>query len=139
MLNYVTIGANDLERSDRFYTAILSPLGYERRIEPDGITYSLPDGSGGTEGAGTIYVKTPFDGRPASSGNGSMLAFRLPTQKRVRVLHAAGLMAGGTDDGAPGFRAAYSERFYVGYLRDDVGNKIALFCNSPDEPTRPRD
>lgn len=83
-----------------------------------------------------FYVKPPFDGRPASAGNGSMVAFEASNQAQVRALHAAALAAGGTDEGAPGFRAAYGPRFYVGYLRDPQGNKIALFSSNPDEPGR---
>ena len=78
----------------------------------------------------------PFDGRPATAGNGSMVAFEASNQAQVRALHAAALAAGGTDEGAPGFRAAYGPRFYVGYLRDPQGNKIALFSSNPDEPGR---
>ena len=54
----------------------------------------------------------------------------------MRALHAAALAAGGTDEGAPGFRAAYGPTFYVGYLRDPQGNKVALFSSNPDEPGR---
>ena len=47
-----------------------------------------------------------------------------------------GSAVGFTVEGAPGFRAAYGPRFYVGYLRDPQGNKIALFSSNPDEPGR---
>lgn len=130
MLGYVIIGANDIRRSERFYTAILRPLGYERTEAPGVAMYSLPDGTG------MIYVRAPFDGRGATLGNGSMLAFKADTQQLVRDLHAAGCEAGGRDEGAPGFRDEYSEHFYVGYLRDDVGNKIAIYCNDRNEPVR---
>jgi hypothetical protein len=52
------------------------------------------------------------------------------------VSDAAALAAGGTDDGPPGFRAAYGANFYVAYLRDPQGNKIALFSSNPNDPTR---
>lgn len=130
MLSYVTIGANDIRRSERFYTAILCPLGYELREAPGVAIYSLPDGTG------IIYVRQPYDGRAATPGNGSMLAFKAGTRQLVRELHAAGCEAGGSDEGAPGLRDDYSEHFYVGYLRDDVGNKIALFCDDPNEADR---
>ena len=65
-----------------------------------------------------------------------MVAFEVPTQAQVRALHAAAQSAGGHNEGAPGFRAFYSANFYVGYLRDPQGNKIALFCDNPDEPSR---
>ena len=136
MLSYVTIGANDIQRSERFYSAILCPLGYERTEEPDAVIYALADVPDRHNGPGAIYVKKPYDGRDATVGNGSMLAFRAATQKLVRDLHAAGREAGGSDEGTPGFRDEYSECFYVGYLRDNVGNKVAIFSNNPDEPSR---
>ena len=67
-----------------------------------------------------------------------MTAFEADTHAMVRNLHAAGLQAGGTDEGAPGFRTLYSEHFYVGYLRDPVGNKVAIFCANPEEGSRGR-
>jgi hypothetical protein len=136
MLSYLTIGANDIQHSERFYSAILCPLGYERTEEPNAVIYSLVGVPDRYNGPGAIYVKKPYDGRDATVGNGSMLAFKAATQKLVRDLHAAGLEAGGTDEGPPGFRDDYSEQFYVGYLRDDVGNKVAIFSNNPDEPSR---
>ncbi len=65
-----------------------------------------------------------------------MVAFDAGTQRRVRDLHAAGLAAGGSDDGPPGFRDAYGPHFHVGYLRDPQGNKVALFSDDPTEPGR---
>lgn len=65
-----------------------------------------------------------------------MIAFEGRSQRQVRELHAAALAAGGTDAGQPGFRASYGPQFYVGYLHDPQGNKIALFSCNPDEPGR---
>ena len=79
-----------------------------------------------------MYVTKPYDGREATVGNGSMIAFRVPTYAQVRALHSAGVAAGGTDEGAPGFRAQYSKNFFVAYLRDPVGNKLALFCTATE-------
>lgn len=134
MLSYVTIGANDIPRSERFYTAVLVPLGYERTGQKDAAIYTLPDGPDRFNGPGAVYVVKPFDGREATVGNGSMIAFRVPTHAQLRAVHSAGVAAGGTDEGAPGFRAQYSKNFFVGYLRDPVGNKLALFCTAEDRP-----
>jgi catechol 2,3-dioxygenase-like lactoylglutathione lyase family enzyme len=128
MLGYLTIGANDIPRSERFYTAVLGPLGYEKAVHEDGVAYTLPGGPC------AVYVRKPYDGREATVGNGSMLAFRVPTRAQLRALHSAGVAAGGTDEGAPGFRAEYSKNFFVGYLRDPLGNKLALFCTATDQP-----
>ncbi len=130
MLSYLMIGANDLHLSERFYTAILAPLGYEKLELKDKVVYSFPDVPDRYNGPGAVYITKPYDGRPATAGNGTMSAFRTKTRAEVRTLHAAGLEAGGTDDGGPGFRAEYSENFYVAYLRDPLGNKLAIFCTA---------
>lgn len=137
MIGYVTVGADDLALAERFYSAFLPGLGYGLEISHAGLSYAIP----GTFAPGSeppdFYVKPPFDGQAASAGNGAMVAFQAPTRAMVRKLHAAALAAGGRDEGAPGFRVAYSAHFYVGYLRDPQGNKIALFCNDRSEPGRP--
>lgn len=135
MLAYITIGADDVRHSGRFYTAILTPLGYVKKETADGVEFIWPGGPGGPA---TVYVKKPYDGKAATVGNGSMAAFRAGTHDLVRSLHTAGLAAGGSDEGAPGFRDAYSDHFYVGYLRDPLGNKVAIFCSDPAEGTRGR-
>ncbi|WP_159996412.1 VOC family protein [Roseomonas sp. 18066] len=133
MLGYIMIGADDMAGAVRFWSAVLPPLGYAPNRGEGYVVYSR---AGGGEGAPMIYVIKPFDGGPASAGNGSMTAFAAPTQAMVRQLHAAGLAAGGTDEGAPGFREAYSDSFYVGYLRDPQGNKLAVYCADPAEGRR---
>jgi len=138
MLSYIRVGANDIAASGRFYDAILPPLGYVRTDVPNGIEFTFPHGPGQPGGAAAVYVAKPFDGKPATVGNGSMTAFEADSQETVRTLHAAGLRAGGSDEGAPGHRAAYGKNFYVAYLRDPVGNKLAIFSTTPAEPVRDR-
>lgn len=135
MIAYVTVGADDIARAKRFYAAFLPALDYRLQQGPEGLSYALPE-QPGQSALPDFYVKPTFDGRPASAGNGAMVAFQASCQSQVRDLHAAALAAGGFDEGAPGFRAAYGPHFYVGYLRDPQGNKIALFSNDPDEPGR---
>lgn len=132
MIAYVTVGADDLVRAKRFYDALLPALGYGLTVGPEGLSYVLP----GSTALPDFYVKPTFDGAPATAGNGAMVAFEAADQGQVRALHAAALAAGGADEGAPGFRAAYGPRFYVGYLRDPQGNKIALFSSNPADPAR---
>ncbi len=138
MIAYVTIGADDLARARRFYAAFLPALGYRLTEGPEGLSYALPVPPGQTPVSPDFYVKPTFDGRPASAGNGAMVAFEARSQGQVRELHAAALAAGGFDEGQPGFRTSYGPHFYVGYLRDPQGNKIALFSNDPNEPGRDR-
>ena len=136
MVAYLSVGASDIARAKRFYTAFLPALGYGLEESEEGLSFALIQTSTDCPALPEFYVKPPFDGRPASVGNGSMVAFEASNQAQVRALHAAALATGGTDEGAPGFRAAYGPRFYVGYLRDPQGNKIALFSSNPDDPGR---
>ncbi|MGJ8621452.1 MAG: VOC family protein [Yoonia sp.] len=136
MIAYVTVGADDLARAKRFYSAVLPALGYGLREGPEGLSYALPVAPGQSPLLPDFYVKPTFDGRPASAGNGAMVAFEAGSQSQVRALHAAALAAGGSDEGQPGFRDSYGPQFYVGYLRDPQGNKIALFSSNPNEPGR---
>lgn len=136
MIGYVTVGADDLARAKRFYTAFLPALGYALQEGPEGLNFALSSDSARHPALPEFYVKPTFDGCPASAGNGTMIAFDAGRQSRVQSLHAAAVAAGGADEGPPGFRAAYGPHFYVGYLRDSQGNKIALFSNDPTEPGR---
>mgnify|MGYP005994561329 CR=1 FL=1 len=136
MIAYVTVGADDIDQAKRFYSAFLPALGYQLDQGPEGLSYALPVADGLRPTLPDFYVKPTFDGRPASAGNGSMVAFEAANQAQVRDLHAASLAAGGHDEGQPGFRASYGPNFYVSYLRDPQGNKIALFSCNPDDPSR---
>ena len=136
MIAYVSVGADDIVRAKRFYSAFLPALGYGLEEGPEGLSYTLPVRPGQSPVLPDFYVKPPFDGRPASAGNGAMVAFEARSQSQVRDLHAAALAAGGSDEGQPGFRDTYGPHFYVGYLRDPQGNKIALFTDNRDEPGR---
>ncbi|MFC3628786.1 VOC family protein [Paracoccus angustae] len=136
MIGYVTVGADDIPRAKRFYSSFMPALGYQLQEGPEGLSYALPDRPGQPAVFPDFHVKPPLDGRPASVGNGAMIAFQLRSQQEVRNLHSAALAAGGQDEGQPGFRDAYGPHFYVGYLHDPQGNKIALFSSNPDEPGR---
>lgn len=136
MIAYVTVGADDIARAKQFYSAFLLALGYGLEEGSEGLSYALPVAPGQSPVLPDFYVKPTFNGHPASAGNGAMVAFEACSQSQVRELHAAALAAGGSDEGQPGFRVSYGPHFYVGYLRDPQGNKIALFSSDPSEPGR---
>lgn len=129
MIAYITLGAGDMIAAERFYSALLTPLGYRLERYHGDLSFLPP----GDTRAPDLYIKRPFNGAPASVGNGTMVAFKAASPAQVRSLHAAALDAGGSDDGAPGLRDAYSADFYVGYLRDPNGNKLALVATQSDE------
>ncbi|NNK17231.1 MAG: VOC family protein [Sulfitobacter sp.] len=136
MIAYVTVGADDIAQAKRFYSAFLPALGYGLKEGPEGLSYALPVAPGTSPVYPDFYVKPPFDGKPASVGNGVMVAFEALNQQQVRALHAAAVEAGGSDEGQPGFRPSYGADFFVSYLRDPQGNKLALFSSNPSDPGR---
>ncbi|MGR3756465.1 MAG: VOC family protein [Tranquillimonas sp.] len=136
MIACVTIGADDLVRAKRFYSALLPALGYASGEKSRGLCYVLPRTTRRCAALPGFHVRPPFDGLAASAGNGAMIAFEARRQKQVRDLHSAALAAGGSDEGGPGFRATCGPRVHVGYLRDPRDNKIALLSDDPSERGR---
>ena len=140
MLTYVSVGVDDMDKARRFYMSFMPTLGYGMTESHEGLSFVLPPPPEAANDPSKLppefYVKPPFDGKPASSGNGTMIAFEARNQQQVREVHAAGLAAGGSDEGGPGFRDAYGPRFYVAYFRDPQGNKFAIYSSSPTEPGR---
>ena len=119
MIGYVTLGTNDRERGARFYDAIAKELGAGRMMENEQfIAWGAPGGGAG------IGLTRPFDGQPATTGNGVMVALAAKDRAHVDRIHRAALEAGGTDEGAPGERW---NGFYVAYFRDPDGNKLNAF------------
>jgi catechol 2,3-dioxygenase-like lactoylglutathione lyase family enzyme len=119
MLAYVTIGSNDLERAIAFYDAILGELGAKRVSTGDRMVLW-----GAGRGQPMVGVCTPFDGKPATVGNGMMPALQAESSDVVDAVHAKALELGAPDEGAPGPRAGGA--LYVGYFRDPDGNKLAV-------------
>ena len=62
------------------------------------------------------------------SGSGAHVAFRAPDHAAIERFHAAGLNAGGRDNGAPGPRADYSPTYYAAFLIDPDGNNVEAVC-----------
>jgi len=117
MLAYTTLGTSDLARAAAFYDALLAELGARRVIEvPD---YYIAWGNG-PDGAGLVLV-LPFDKKPATVGNGTMVALAGSSREQVDRVHQRALELGGSDEGAPGQRYP---GFYAGYFRDLDGNKL---------------
>jgi catechol 2,3-dioxygenase-like lactoylglutathione lyase family enzyme len=120
MIGYVTLGTNDMPRAAAFYDALLEGIGARRLMETEryifwGVSMQLP----------SLSLVKPFDGQPATIGNGDMVALVVDGRDKVDRLHAKALLLGGTDEGAPGDRGG---GFYAGYFRDLEGHKFNVFC-----------
>jgi catechol 2,3-dioxygenase-like lactoylglutathione lyase family enzyme len=118
-LSYATVGSNDLERAKAFYDALLGCIGLEAAFEH-------PSGGRVYKQGGQIAfaVVGPYDGQPATSGNGAMVGFHFGTPKEAAAFHARALELGATDEGAPGVRGG---PFFMSYFRDLDGNKVCGF------------
>lgn len=120
MIGYVTLGTNDMGRAAAFYDSLLAEFGAKRAMEMDrfilwGVDPKQP----------MLSVTAPFDGQPATAGNGTMVALAARDPEMVRRVHERALALEAKDEGAPGQR---SGNFYGAYFRDLDGNKLAVFC-----------
>ncbi|MBU6373699.1 MAG: VOC family protein [Alphaproteobacteria bacterium] len=120
MIGYVTLGTNDLQRAAKFYDAIAAEMGVGRMMDFDTfIAWGAPGGAAG------IGLTKPFDGKPATIGNGVMVALEAKDKAQVHRLHEIALAHGGTCEGPPGPRG--DSGFYAAYFRDPDGNKLNAF------------
>jgi catechol 2,3-dioxygenase-like lactoylglutathione lyase family enzyme len=131
MICYLTLGTNQLDAAGRFYDAVLAPLGYVRlRTLATEVGYGPPVRPG-EKPVCRLWITLPFDGQPATFGNGVDLALDAPSRSAVDAFHAAALAMGGRDEGGPGLRPHYGPHFYTAYVRDLDGNKLNAVFNQP--------
>ena len=120
MIGYVTLGTNDLPRAAKFYDALLAEIGGARFMEDERfIAWATAPNAPG------IGLTRPFDGQPATVGNGVMVALAVDSQEKVDRLYNKAIELGATCEGPAGPRG---EGFYAGYFRDPDGNKLNAFC-----------
>ena len=121
MIGYVTLGTNDIDRAARFYDALLGEIGAKRMMQTDRfvVWFVAPDKP-------ALGVFKPFDGNPATVGNGVMVALVVDSPAKVDALYKKALELGATDEGAAGPRGIPG--FYAGYFRDPDGNKLNFYC-----------
>jgi catechol 2,3-dioxygenase-like lactoylglutathione lyase family enzyme len=124
MIGYVTLGTNDIARAATFYDALLAEIGAGRYMESDRfIAWAVaPDKP-------SLGVIKPYDGQPATVGNGVMIALVVDSNAKVDAMHRKAMELGGKDEGAPGPRG--TSGFYAAYFRDLDGNKLNCFCYTP--------
>ena len=122
MIGYVTLGTNDIERAGAFYDQLLGEIGATRVMESDRFLAwaTSPE-------APILAVLKPYDGNPATIGNGVMVALAVGSSAEVDALYNRAIELGASDEGAPGPR---TDAFYVGYFRDLDGNKLDVYYRS---------
>ena len=124
MFSHVTLGSNDLDRARSFYAPVMGMLGLTEPFQAPGmIVYGDLTGP-------KLFIVPPFDGREATTGNGTHVALLAASRAAVDAFHAAALAHGGADEGAPGLRPHYHPNHYGAYVRDPDGNKLQAVCHS---------
>jgi predicted lactoylglutathione lyase len=119
MIGYVTLGTNDLARAEKFYDELLAEAGAKRIMTNDRMRFY-----GAGRGKPMFVICKPFDGKPATVGNGTMVALAADSKEAVDRIYKKAIALGARDEGAPGPRGG---NFYGGYFRDLDGNKFVAF------------
>lgn len=123
MLDHVSITVNELARSAAFYDAVMEALGVPCVWrEARAVGYGARD-----SGAGYLTIAEC----PGVVADRRHWCFRAADRSAVRGFHAAGLAAGGRDDGAPGLRPHYHAHYYGAFLLDPDGNRVEAVCHDP--------
>ncbi len=123
MFNHIMVGSNDIERSKRFYDAVLGTLGagepLRNRADTGHIRLFYRH-----EG-GTFSVSEPINGEAATFANGGTIAFKCNSPEQVREFHDTAVAHGGTSiEDAPGLRNNTLGSMHLAYVRDPDGNKL---------------
>jgi catechol 2,3-dioxygenase-like lactoylglutathione lyase family enzyme len=116
VIDHVSVGVSDLERSRAFYTRALLPLGF---AEIRGPREGSPVAFFGLEEAPSFMISTRYQ-----TGAPIHVAFAADRREQVDAFHAAALAAGGRDNGAPGLRPAYAEDYYAAFVLDPDGHNV---------------
>jgi predicted lactoylglutathione lyase len=124
MIGYVTLGSNDIARAAAFYDELLRLLGAGRFMESDTfVAWAVAPGQP------SLGVIKPYDGKPATVGNGVMVALVVDSNDKVDEVYRKAIALGAQDEGPPGLRDLPG--FYVAYFRDLDGHKLNCFCWKP--------
>jgi len=122
MIDHVSLDVRDYEASKRFYAQALAPLGYELLMEYGGTVCGF-----GHEGKPDFWI-----GDREEPQSGVHVAFVSPDRATVDRFYEAALAAGGNDNGPPGLRPHYHERYYGAFVLDPDGNNVEAVCHAPE-------
>ena len=121
MLDHVSIGVREIARSRRFYDAALQPLGYACLSAGE-------DSLGYGAAAPALWILASEHAVVADPRSGLHFCFTAPSRATVDAFHAAALVAGGCDNGAPGLRTDYGDSYYAAFVIDPDGYRIEAHC-----------
>jgi catechol 2,3-dioxygenase-like lactoylglutathione lyase family enzyme len=130
MIDHISIGVSDLERSARFYESMLAPLGLVKVV-------TRPATIGFGKNYPEVWINWRVGMTPVAADSGSHVCLRAKSTGEVDAFHEAALRAGGTSDGAPGLRPHDRVRYYAAYIRDPDGNRIEAVTFPVEEASTP--
>ncbi len=114
-MNYFVVGTNNMDAAQAFYDALFAQSNLQCMSPSDRMTYWLGEDF-------AFAAAKPFDAKPATIGNGSMVGFCVGASEDVTRMHALAIELGGTCEGLPNQRGP---RFSA-YVRDLDGNKLCF-------------
>jgi catechol 2,3-dioxygenase-like lactoylglutathione lyase family enzyme len=117
MIDHISVGVADLERSARFYEATLGALGLARLV-------TRPATVGFGKAHPEFWINLRAGMAPVPPGSGVHICLRAKSTSEVDAFHAAALSAGGRSDGAPGLRPHDRVKYYAAFVADPDGNRI---------------
>ena len=125
MIDHMGIPVSDIARARAFYEAALGPLGMSVQME---VNPDKTESVGTALGFGVPGEKIFWIGDDERVGEGVHVAFRADRREQVDQFHAAGLKAGGRDNGGPGLRPHYGPNYYAAFVYDPDGANIEAVC-----------
>jgi len=130
MFSHVMVGTNDIERSKKFYDAVLGVLGAgepHRNVAKSGHTRLFYRHDGGSFG-----ISEPINNEPACFANGGTVGFKCNSPEQVKQFHDVAVANGGVSiEDAPGLREGGLGPMYLAYVRDPDGNKLCALHRPP--------
>jgi catechol 2,3-dioxygenase-like lactoylglutathione lyase family enzyme len=117
MIDHVSVGVADLERSARFYELTLAALGLSRLV-------TRPTTVGFGKSYPEVWINLRAGMAKVAPESGAHICLRAKTTAEVDAFHAAALGAGGASDGAPGIRPHDRVKYYAAFVLDPDGNRI---------------
>lgn len=123
MFSHIMVGTNDIEKSRKFYNAVLGVLGAGEAVDNVNATgqtriFYMHDGS-------TFGISEPIDGEPAGTANGATIGFRCDSPEQIKEFHDVAVANGATSvEDPPGPRDGSMGLMHLCYFLDPDGHKI---------------